>query len=458
MKIALISPRGSESNQQNNILNTIYQKLMKILTFIEIEDIEFMPNLGLLTLAGFLDKNHEIRYIEEDYVNESQMQPFVDDEKFDLVCLSGVDSQAIRAYEIASVFRKRGIYTVMGGLHASLVPEEAKAHVDTVIIGEGEDTFPRFIKDFEKGEPKPFYKSSGQFDLRLSPIPRFDLIENISRFNKVTVQATRGCPHACDFCCIHEVYGHKYRKKNPQQVVKEIEFIKSLYPQPFISFADENMLVDRQWSKELLKALAPLDVRWEGYCDISIADDDQLLELLAESNCVLQMIGLESLNFNNLQESAPFKARRLESYARAVEKIQSYGVGVMGLFMLGFDHDTPSVFEEIRDFIKQTHMFDVDFSIVCPIPGTKLYKRWKDEGRITCEDWNRYAWYNVNYKPKHLTPKQLKEGIMWLFREFNTPEEVARKKERFQQIYRHLYPNELFRRYKLEKLGMAQYG
>lgn len=458
MKIAFISPRGSESNQQNNILNSIYQKLMKILTFIEIEDIEFMPNLGLLTIAGFLDNSHELKYIEEDYVKESQMQPLVYDEDYDLVCLSGVNSQALRAYEIADIFRKRGIYTVMGGLHVSMLPEEAIKHVDTVIVGEGEDTFPRFLKDFQNGKPEKFYKSSGQFDLRMCPMPRFDIVEDIKRFNKITVQATRGCPHNCEFCCIHEVYGPKYRKKSPEQVVREIEFIKELYPQPFISFADENMLVDRKWSKEVLKAIAKCNVRWEGYCDISVAEDDELLELLAESNCVLQMIGLESLDSQNLAQVSPFKAKRVKSYADAVRKIQSYGVGVMGLFMLGFDHDTENVFVNIRDFIKETDMFDVDFSIVCPIPGTGLYKRLKNEGRITCEDWDRYAWYNVNFEPKNLTAKQLKEGIMWLFREFNTPEEVARKKERFQQIFRHLYPDELFRRLKLEKLGMVQYG
>ena len=161
-RIAFISPRGSESNQQNNILNNIYQKLMRILTFVEIEDVEFMPNLGLLTIAGFLDDSWEIKYIEEDYVNREQMRPLIMGD-YDLVCLSGVNSQAKRAYEIAGKFRERGIYTVMGGLHASMLPDEAARHVDTVIIGEGEDTFPRFIEDFIAGSPKPLYRSSGRF-------------------------------------------------------------------------------------------------------------------------------------------------------------------------------------------------------------------------------------------------------------------------------------------------------
>jgi len=458
MKIAFISPRGSESNQQNNILNNIYQKLMRILTFIEIEDVEFMPNLGLLTIAGLVNGRHDLRYIEEDYIDESQVEPVIFDEDFDLVCLSAVNSQAKRAYEIASNFRERGIYTVIGGLHASMLPGEAKRYVDTVIIGEGEDTFPEFMKDFENGKARPFYRSTGDFDLRFAPMPRFDMVNNITRFNKITLHATRGCPHKCDFCCLHQVYGPKYRKKNPKQVVKEIEFVKELYPNPLISFADENMLVDRKYSKELLRAIAPLDVRWEGYCDISIAHDDELLQLLADSSCVMQMIGLESLSFKNLRDVAPFKARRIEEYAWAVEKIQSRGVGVMGLFMLGFDYDTPEVFQEIHDFIKETNMFDVDFSIVCPIPGTCLYERLKNEGRIICEDWDKFAWYNVNFEPRHVTARQLKEGIMWLFREFNKPEELARKKERFQQIYRKLYPDDISRRMKLEKLGMVQYG
>jgi radical SAM superfamily enzyme YgiQ (UPF0313 family) len=457
MKIAFISPRGSESNQQNNILNSLYQKLMKILTFIEIEDIEFMPNLGLITLAGFLDGRWEIRYIEEDYVTPQQMQPLLLDESYDLVCLGGVNSQAYRAYQIADSFRSRGIYTVMGGLHASMLPGEAAEHVDTVIVGEGEDTFPLFIQDFLRGEPKPMYQSTGRYDLKEAPMPRFDVIENITRFNKITLQATRGCPHHCEYCCLHEVYGPRYRKKSPLQVVREIEKVKSLYPRPFISFADENLLVDRRYSRELLGAVAQCGVRWEGYCDISVAEDDGLLELLPRSNCVLLMIGLETLDRRNLQDVAPGKARFMEDYENAVNRIQSHGVGVMGLFMLGFDHDTEDTFYQIRDFIKRTRMFDVDFAIVCPIPGTRLYKRWLAEGRITCRDWDKYAWYNVNYEPKNLTSKQLKEGIMWLFREFNSPEEIARKKEHFQRIYRRLYSDEKTRREKLEQLGMLQY-
>lgn len=439
MRVALISPRGAERNQQNSVLNEIYRKLQNVVSFIEIDDIEFIPNLGLLSIAAFFPKDWEVEYVEEDYIDPSTADRVLYDEHYDLVCLTAVNNQAFRAYQIADTFRARGIPVVMGGFHASALPREAKIHCDHVIVGEGEDVFPQFLRDFQAGKAKPIYYSSNKVDLATLPPPRYDIVRNITRFNKLSLFTTRGCPHRCAYCCLVTTYGPKYRHKTVEQVVREVEMLKEIYPNPYISFSDENMLIDRKWARELLAALAPLNIRWECYSDVGIADDPELLDMLRDANCVELLIGFETVEPESMRQIDPWKYKRLTSYHAAMEAIQSRGIGVMGLFMLGFDHDTPETFVRLRDFIRDTNMFDVDFAILCPIPGTPMFDRYRREGRIQDENWDHYTWYHVNYKPKNLTPEQLREGIMWLFAEFNSVEQIARRKAYFRDVYKRLY-------------------
>jgi radical SAM superfamily enzyme YgiQ (UPF0313 family) len=439
MKIAFISPRGTERNQQNNILYEIFRDLIPVLSFM-IDDIEFIPNLGLLQVAALVGREHDVRYIDEDYIDVKDAQPIIFDEDFDLVALSACNNQAFRAYEIADRFRKRGVPVIIGGYHPSALPEESKEHADAVFIGEGEDTFPQFLEDFRKGEVKQFYRSSGNVDLTTLPPPRFDCISNITRFNKFPVFATRGCPHNCDYCSVKMIYGPGYRKKSISQVVSEIEDIKKIYPRPFpfITFSDENLLVDKKWSKELARALIPLNIRWECYCDVSVAWDDELLELLRESNCVELLIGFETINQENMRMGDMFKYHSVKKYAEAIERIQSRGLGVMGLFMFGFDQDFPDIFEKTAQFIRDTNLFDVDFAVLCPIPGTETFERYVREGRILTRNWNRYTWIHVNYQPMRMSAKQLQEGLLYMFREFSSADFLLKRRKYFKGIYRRL--------------------
>ena len=443
MKIAFISPRGTERNQQNNVLYEVYKKLIPVLSFM-IDDIEFIPNLGLLQIAALVGDEHEIRYIDEDYIDIRDAEPILFDDTYDLVALSACNNQARRAYEIADHFRSRGVTVIMGGYHPSAMPEEAKAHADAVFIGEGEDTFPQFLKDYEKGEIKPFYRSSGKVDISTLPSPRFDCIGNILRFNKLPVFATRGCPRKCEYCSVKMIYGPGYRKKNIDQVVREIEELKRLYPRPypFITFGDENLLVDKKWSKELAKALIPLKIRWECYCDVSVAWDEELLDLLRESNCVELLIGFETVIRENMKMGDNWKYGMVEKYAEAIERIQSRGVGVMGLFMFGFDQDTPEVFKETARFIHETNLFDVDFAVLCPIPGTDTFNNLRKEGRILTYNWDKYTWIHVNYQPMNMTPKELQEGLLYMFKEFSSIEFLHKRKKYFKGIYKRLSSGE----------------
>jgi radical SAM superfamily enzyme YgiQ (UPF0313 family) len=439
VNIAFISPRGTERNQQNNILYEIFRKLIPVLSFM-IDDIEFIPNLGLLQLAALVGDEHEVKYIDEDYIDIRDAEPVLFEKKWDIVGISACNNQALRAYEIADRFREQGITVVMGGYHPSAMPEEAKLHADAVFIGEGEDTFPQFLEDFKRGEIKPFYKSTGNVDISTLPPPRFDCISNIIRFNKLPVFATRGCPRKCEYCSVKMIYGSRYRKKNIDQIVREIEDLKKLYPRPypFITFGDENLLVDKQWSKELAKALIPLKIRWECYCDVSVAWDDELLDLLRESNCVELLIGFESIVRENMNMGDRWKYNMVSKYAEAIKRIQSKGVGVMGLFMFGFDHDTPDVFKETAKFIHEAGLFDVDFAVLCPIPGTDTFNKLKEEGRILTYNWNKYTWIHVNYQPMNMTAKALQEGLLYMFKEFSSIEILHKRKQYFKGIYERL--------------------
>lgn len=416
-KVILISPAGAERNQQNDIIYDLYQEMEGHLALM-MDDIEFIPNLALLSLASYLPSHWKIKFVEEDYLHPDKREEEIFNGGYDLALISIVNYTAIRGYEIARRLKKQGVYTVIGGLHASALPEEASLHCDTLITGEGEEIIQEFIADYTNQSPKAFYKASSPVDLTKTPPARYDLIENPRRYNKMPVTATRGCPHNCDFCCFPALYGRKYRHKNVRQVITDIRNIKKIHPKPYIHFCDENLLCNREFSIELLRSLAEEKVSWECFCDIDIAQHDEILTLLQKSSCKDLLIGLETVDPEVMETIDPWKHEKLSSYKRDIRKIQSYGLPVTGLFILGFDGDDEGVFKRVRDFIISAQLFDMDFAVLTPIPGSALYSRLKKEGRILSEDWNRYTWTHVNFQPMKMTPEELQKGLLWLFREF----------------------------------------
>jgi radical SAM superfamily enzyme YgiQ (UPF0313 family) len=427
MKTVLVCPRGAERNQQNDIMFEIYEELEGHLALM-MDDIEFIPNLALLTLAAYLPSNWEVDFIEEDYIPVQKTEKILFGKNYDLALISTVNYTALRGYEIADIYRQKGVYTVIGGLHASALPDEALAHCDTLVIGEGEEVFQKFLSDFIAGRPKKIYKAENPVDLQKIPPARYDLIRNPKRYNKMPVFATRGCPHSCDFCCFPNIYARQYRHKTVEQVIADIKKIISIHPKPFIHFCDENLLCDREFSKELLQAMIPLGVPWECFCDIGIAADDELLALLKKSRCKDLLIGLETVNPKVMKDVDAWKYEKLKRYREDIRKIQSHRLPVTGLFILGFDGDEEDVFDNVVDFISSAGLYDMDFAILTPIPGSNLYKRLKSEGRIISEDWSKYTWTHVNFQPMKMTPVQLQEGLLKIFRRF-AKREMLQKRE-----------------------------
>jgi len=404
----------------------------------EEEEPDYIPHLGLLTLAGLLDRDIRAEIID-DGVDMDVLDSDIFDRDYDLVCLSAWTFTAKTAYRIARKFRKKKIPVILGGLHPSAMPDEAAEHVDAIAIGEGEDVFPRMIEDFINGNLKKFYYSGQDVDLKKTPPPRYDLIKNIARYTRIPIQATRGCPRNCKFCSIKGVYGPRYRKKDVEQVMNEIEVIKSVHPYPYILFCDENLLGDHSYSIDLVSAIQKKGVMWECFCDISVAYNEELLELLARSHCAQLLIGLESLRPESLKSVSDWKYEQLDRYEEGIKKIQSYGIGVMGLFIAGLDYDDPRVFDDIKNFIRKTGMFDQEVSVICPIPGSKIFLQLKQEGRIISENWDRYNYFLVNARPKRMSPEELISGILGIYREFFTPVEARKRREHFYRIFLETY-------------------
>jgi len=419
LKVALVYPHSPVYHQDRITQNRISG----------IEEIETFPNLSLLTLAGFLAPEDRGFFIDEDYLTLNNFPFDYLQEDYNLVIITAMNHQAKRAYEIARHFKARGIKTVLGGYHATALPEEAGQFAESVVIGEGEDLMPDILHDVRRGKLNKIYRSTGKADLKNFPPPRLDLVPDLKWYSKIGLFATRGCGHCCSFCCLWQVYGSRYRTKSVEQVVKEVQLAQSLHPEAYISFADENMLVDRAFARELAKALIPLKINWECYCDSGIADNPELLELLAVSGCEELLIGFESVNPESLLEATRWKQEQGPGYKQAIENIQKHGIGVLACFVLGFDNDGPQTVQSLRDFILETHPYELDISALTPMPGTPLYSRLKAQGRILSENWDDYSWFRVNFQPKNFQPRELMDSIRWLFSEYNSPENQQKRRE-----------------------------
>ncbi len=413
-RVALVNPKGAGRNNQGGILRDIYPQLWDDLLLIG-DDTEHVPHLGLLTMASLLPSQVEAVYIDEEYLPSPGAVDILTDSGFDLVCLSAYNPQARQAYRLARRCRDAGVPVVMGGLHASSLPEEASEYADTVIAGEGEYAFARFIEDFIAGRPEKIYRSQAPVDLTHSPSPRFDIISDFAQYNKIPLIATRGCPHRCSFCIFPVAYHRDFRHKSPQQLEGELEMVKRLHPSPFISFSDENMLADRELARAFCQVLEKAGIPWECYCDIGIAQDDALLKQLSSSGCQLVQVGLETLDPENLRGMDPWKHKMVSSYPDAIARIQSAGIPLMAMFIAGFDHDDPGVFHRLCRFIKKNRIREIDFAVLTPMPGTPLFDQLKKEGRIISYNWDHYNWTRVNFQPMHMTARQLEEGPLKLF-------------------------------------------
>jgi radical SAM superfamily enzyme YgiQ (UPF0313 family) len=397
-----------------------------------------LPSLGLLTLAGLTPDRFAIEYHEIADLRQRDALPT----HFDLVALSTFTAQFFEACDVADFYRSQGIPVVMGGITASALAEQAGQYCTSVVIGEGEPLWPQVLADFERGALKPRYVQSptGQFDLRQAPLPRFDLLDP-AKYNRLTVQTSRGCPHRCEFCASSILLTSRYKVKPVEKILAEIHAIKAIWPRPFIEFADDNSFVNREHSKRLLRALVPEKLRWFTEADVRVAEDDELLGLMRDSGCQQVLIGLESprrTSLEGLDLNSNWKARQQEHYAAAIAKIQSHGITVNGCFILGLDADTPEVFADVLRFVRESGLYEVQVTFLTAFPGTPLYTRLLREGRILRPGaWDLCTLFDINFQPKHMSVDQLQSGFLQLVKELYSAEETQRRRRQFKQRLRY---------------------
>ena len=429
MKIGLISPKGLTTN--DNKLEQIFQNTNHVQSYTDSLSGAF--GTGLLVISTLTPDHIEIEIIDENFDT-------IDFNKdYDLIGISAMTHQASRAYEIADKFRSRNIIVAIGGIHATVLPDEVKRHCDSVFIGEAEYTWPVFLKDFENGNVSDFYKSEKPVDMTSLPTPRYDLLKK-ENYKVVWMQTGRGCPHDCEFCVASNVYGYKYRHKTINQIIDEIEFIHKIWPNARINFADDNLFLNRKFLKELVRHLKKMNFIWFAQTDISIANDEEFLTELKAAGCTTLFIGFESVSEPSLSliNKNSWKLKQLYNYPDAIEKIQSKGIGIVGAFILGLDGDTEETFNELADFILDNNIFIPQITVLTPLPGSRLYKRLKKENRLIDIPWSNYTFTEVNYIPQNMTGEELKNGLYRIYKKVYSKEARLKVLKHFKNIFKKL--------------------
>jgi radical SAM superfamily enzyme YgiQ (UPF0313 family) len=377
------------------------------------------PMLGLTLLASLFPPRYEIKIINE-FLEEINF-----DEEVDLVGITTLTPLVKRAYEVADRFQKRGVKVVLGGVHATFMPEEAKEHADAVVLGEAEVVMPKLIDDLERGTLQPFYHGEQLNPLQGLPIPRRDLLgRGYSPVFKV-IETTRGCPNRCEFCAVPIIAGRRYRTRPLSEIEAELSsLIKKV--NEYIFIVDDNVIAQKEHAKTLFELLKRFKVRWMGFATIDIAKDEELLKEAKESGCISLFIGFESLNKDNL-EGPKRKFKGVEDLHGFIERIHSYGIGIQGSFIFGFDNDDPRVFKRTIEFVHQARIELPTYSVLTPFPGTPFWDRLNREGRIFDRDWSHYDMSQVVFSPRGMTPEQLQEGYLWAQKYSCAPRSILKR-------------------------------
>lgn len=371
--------------------------------------IRYAP-LTLPTLAALVPKDMNIEIeIYDEGVEIIKKEEF----SADLIGITAITGTVKRAYQYADYFRSRNIPVVMGGVHASLMPEEAMQHADSVVTGIATETWPRLLRDFEAGNMKRIYVQPDEVDFSGWPLPARNLYDDKKIYFITTnsVQATLGCPNKCEFCVTP--YSCKgYHHRPVEDVINEISHINSKH----ILFVDPSPIENKVYIKKLYKAMIPLKKKWVSPSTIRMTDDEELLDLAAKSGCKGLLLGFESVTDSTLLSiSKDFNS--INRFYTASKKLHDKGIAIMGCFVFGLDSDDKSVFDRTLEFINKANIDLPRFTVNTPFPGTPFHRKMKDEGRIITDNWLFYDCQHVVIKPKQMTPEELQEGHHRAWRE-----------------------------------------
>ena len=379
MKILLVSPSVDPAEKTNKQM--------------------MMPQLALFILQGLTPKEHQVVIVDEEAEDLNL------EHDCDLVGISFMTSNAPRAYELAGEFKQRGKTVIFGGVHPTLLPDEALRYGDSVVIGEAEGVWAELLEDHKNGCLKKIYHNPRP-DLSAYVPKDFSKIPTNRLFALVPIMASRGCPYNCDFCCVTDLFGKEIRHVPIDNIVRDI---KESGRKNFM-FLDDNIIGHPGYAKELFAALKPLKISWVGQSSISLlVKDEELLRLAAESGCRGLFVGLESVKeaqMGSLRKS--FSS--LQGLEDGLKRLRKAGIFAHASMIFGFDEDTPAVFDDTVKFLIKNKVHTVAFNVLTPYPGTKTFRKMKEEGRLLTADWKYYDHSTVVYQPKNMSPYELMIG------------------------------------------------
>jgi radical SAM superfamily enzyme YgiQ (UPF0313 family) len=364
--------------------------------------------LSLTTVAALTPAEHDVVICDEN------VEPLDFESDAGLVGISFMTALANRAYEIAAEFRARGKIVVAGGYHPTLCTEEVTAHFDAVVVGEAEGLWPRLLVDVQAGRLQRIYRHEELPDLAETPVPRRELIRRTARRYVTThaVQVGRGCSHGCRYCSVSAFHRRAYRTRPLENVLSELRGL----PRNFM-FVDDNIIQDREYARELFRAMVPMKKRWVSQCSLEIADDPELLRLARLAGCRGLFIGIETLSTDNLR-ALQKEFNDSSCYLQRLAAVRRAGIGVQAGIMVGMDADSPDVFERILRFLDAAKIDALQLNILTPLPGTPLFEDYRRAGRIIDTDWSHYDFRHTVIRPAQMTSLELQAGADWLYRQF----------------------------------------
>lgn len=402
---------------------------MKILLIAPIKDpsvktryIIRFPMVSLLYIAALTPEEHEVRILEEETEKLDYNIPC------DLVGITCMTATANRAYKISEEFRKRGKKVVLGGIHPTVLPQEAKEHCDAVITGEAEPVWAQMLKDLSENRLQEYYHGGAAGNLDEYPLPRRDLTKHGSVLGIEPVVTSRGCPYSCEFCSVWKFFGRRIRHVAIDRVVEDIKASKSSR----FMFMDDNIVGNPHYASELFKALKELDITWVGQASISFAKDEALMKQAYESGCRGLFFGMETVSEQKLKRMNKSLKTRGDTI-EAIKKIMDRGIYFHASYVFGFDDDDESIFDETLEFLHDTKIPSATFNILTPYPGTDIYDGLKRQGRLITENWDYYDHCTVTYLPRNMSVDRLYEGYRYVKKNYFS---TARILDRFPANYR----------------------
>jgi radical SAM superfamily enzyme YgiQ (UPF0313 family) len=395
MKILLVSPCKDPDLKKSKLL--------------------MIPQLALHLIAGLTPPEHEVHILEE------ELECIDLEEDCDLVGISCMTSNASRAYSLAREYRKRGRAVVLGGVHPTLLPDEALQHCDAVVVGEAEGVWEQVVTDAKAGKLQRLYHR---------PYPSLDRYVGMGNrrntkkrlFDVVPVMTTRGCPYSCEFCCVHDIFGRRIRHVPVDNVVRDIEESGG----KIFIFLDDNIIGDPVYAKQLFRAIKPLKIKWVGQASLSFIKDEEMMRLASNSGCKGLFFGLESVSLAQLKRMRK-AIKEIEKIGEAVRKIKDIGIYFHASMILGFDSDTKDTFADTLDFLERNRISSASINVLTPYPGTEVFRSFKQEGRLLNQDWRYYDHSTVVFQPKNMSPFELQAGRLWMLKQFTRMSSTLRR-------------------------------